>query len=198
MILGSKSKRREEIFSRFHLPFEIIGSNFNEREVPFQGFPVDYVQTIAVEKSRPLADQYPGRLILTADTTVACEGKIYNKPETLEEAREMLKALSGQKHEVLTGVCIRRDDEVHEAAETTHVQLNTLSDEQINTYIQHVDVLDKAGSYAIQGLGSLLVKSIDGCFYNVMGLPINTTQLLLQKMGINLWDSLARASSQSL
>ncbi|MDN3504082.1 MAG: Maf family nucleotide pyrophosphatase [Rhabdochlamydiaceae bacterium] len=188
MILGSKSLRRQEILSFFNLPFEVVGSSFDERSVPFQGFATDYVETIAVEKSAPLAKQFPDQLILTADTAVHFENKIFNKPLSFEQAFDMLKTLNGKHHEVVSGVCIRKGDSVHSANETTKVQFNLLTDTQIRSYIKAVDVLDKAGAYAIQGLGSMLVKQIHGCYYNVMGLPLNTTSQLFNKVNIDLWQ----------
>ncbi|MCF7806596.1 MAG: Maf family protein [Simkaniaceae bacterium] len=188
IILGSKSQRRQEIFSFFSIPFQVAGSIFDERSVPFQGFARDYVETIAVEKGSALARDYPDSVILTADTAVFFGRDVLNKPSSFEEAYEMLTRLNGKKHEVVTGVAIRRGNEVHTASESTIVEFNQLNTEQIKAYIKHVDVLDKAGSYAIQGIGSLLIKNIDGCFYNVMGLPMNATRDLLVKMRIDIWQ----------
>ena len=188
MILGSKSLRRQEILSFFNLPFEIKGSSFDERSIPFQGFVGDYVETIAVQKSAPLSLEFPNELILTADTTVHFGNKVYNKPGSFDEAFEMLSTLNGQSHEVVSGVCLRKGDRLYSAHETTKVQFNKLDETHIKAYIKAVDVLDKAGAYGIQGLGSILVKGINGCFYNVMGLPLNTTSKLFNKMNIDLWQ----------
>jgi septum formation protein len=189
-ILGSNSKRRQEILSYFGLPFRIIASDFDENLVPFQGFAKDYVQTMAAEKGAVLAKHYPDEIILTADTTVLFEGEILNKPQSLEEAASMLKKMSGKEHEVFTGICLRKGKQIFEGAESTFVSFNPITESQIQAYIRHVDVLDKAGSYAIQGIGSILVKGIRGCYYNVMGLPMNTVQTLLSKVGIDLWQKL--------
>lgn len=191
MILGSKSPRRAEILSLLGIPFVIEGSSFDERSVLFEEFATDYVQTIAVEKSAPLSKKFPDELILTADTTVHLKGQIFNKPLSYTEAFEMLSILSNQEHEVVTGVCIRKNDTVHVGAEVTKVLFNPLDEKQIRSYIKNINVLDKAGGYAIQGVGSLLVRSITGCFYNVMGLPLNTTRDLLAKMHIDIWQYLS-------
>lgn len=197
IILGSNSKRRQEILSYFSIPFKVAVSGFDEDLIPFQGFPEDYVQMIAAGKGALLAKQYKNQIILTADTTVFLEGEILNKPSSLQEAALMLKKLSSKKHQVFTGVCVRKGETVHEGAEMTTVEFNPLDQKQIEAYIKHVDVLDKAGSYAIQGSGSLLIKSIEGCFYNVMGLPVNLTCHLLQKVGVNLWDFISSSPSHS-
>jgi septum formation protein len=196
LILGSNSKRRKEILSYFGIPFRTIASDFDENLVPFQGFAKDYVQTMAAEKGAVLAKLYPDQIILTADTTVLFEGEILNKPQSLSEAAAMLKKMSGKEHEVFTGVCIRKGKQVFEGAESTFVAFNSITEDQIQAYIRHVDVLDKAGSYAIQGIGSILVKGIRGCYYNVMGLPMNTAKALLEKAGIDLWQSLNMGHQQ--
>ena len=198
LILGSNSKRRQEILSYFSIPFKVAVSGFDEDAVSFQGFAPDYVQMIAAGKAAALAKLYPKNVILTADTTVLLEGHILNKPLCLDEARSMLQRMSGKKHEVHTGVCVRVGNAVHESSECTRVEFNHLDENQIEAYIKHVDVLDKAGSYGIQGSGSLLVKGIEGCFYNVMGLPINTTHRLLQKAGIHLWHAISSSQSFAL
>ena len=197
LILGSKSQRRYDILSYFSIPFEVIGSSFDERSVPFDGLAHDYVQTIAVQKGTAIAQEYPEELILTADTTVYFDKKVLNKPQSYDEAFEMLSSMNGKKHEVVTGLCVRRGDQVYTGAESTYVEFNRLSEAQIRSYIKHVDVLDKAGSYAIQGVGSLLVKEIKGCFYNVMGLPLNLTAQLLKKMDVDLWRYIVSSYSQA-
>lgn len=190
ILLGSGSPRRKEILGYFKLPFEQIASSFDEESVPFNGSPVDYVLKIAQGKLDSLASKYQDDIVITADTTVYRAGKIYAKPLSLEEAFSFLKELQGKWHSVYSAVCIRSPLGIESDCEETKVLFNSLSDEQIRHYHTHIDWRDKAGGYAIQQSGSLLTRRIEGCFLNVMGLPINALGRLLKKHGIDLWDSL--------
>lgn len=190
LILGSKSPRRAEIMRYFALPFEQISSDFDEESVPFTGDPILYVSAIAQGKAAALAMRFPESAILTADTTVFHAGKIYNKPRDNQEAYAMLRAFSGQWHSVYTAVSVRHGQLAYSACEESRVLFNELSDAQIHYYIDKLHVLDKAGGYSIHGAGGLMVRRLEGCYYNVLGLPINTAQELLQKIGIDLWHYL--------
>jgi septum formation protein len=181
LILGSKSPRRKEILEYFQVPFIQVVSHFDEDSILFNGDPEDYVQTLALKKSEELHKQFPEALILTADTTVFCQGKIYNKPNDLQEARTMLQELCGKWQTVYTGVVLRKGEEVFQQVEATHVLMNPRSVEQINAYLAKNQWQDKAGGYTIQEGSGLLVNKIDGCYYNVMGLPINTVAYLFEK-----------------
>lgn len=190
LVLGSASPRRKEILSMFKLPFHVIESRFDEEAHPFKGDPSRYVCELSVEKSlavkAPSADTY----ILTADTMVYREGKVYNKPKEREDARRILMELNGKSHTVYTGVTIRHGARIETAFATTEVEFDLLTDRELEIYLDKVHWQDKAGAYAIQGEGALLVKSIHGCFYNVKGLPIGTMKELFLRFGIDLWDYL--------
>lgn len=188
LILGSQSPRRKEIMSFFSLPFEQIPSDFDEEAVPFEGDPVAYVKTITKGKSRTLSKLFPKALILTADTTVYFNGKIYNKPKDEEEAFKALSDLSGNWHSIHTAVSVCKDGVEHCGAEETKVLFNPMTADQIRHYHSRIHWADKAGGYAIQMGAGLVVSKIEGCFYNAMGLPINTVRALLLKHGIELWD----------
>jgi len=190
IILGSASPRRGEILRFFSVPFLQIPSQFDEECVSFTGDPISYVKTLSHKKAEALALHYPNRTILTADTTVFCEKTIYNKPRSQEEAFSFLTTLSGKWHSVFTGLSLFHEGTFHEAAEETKILFHSLSHEQIHLYLKHVNFLDKAGSYAIQQCGSLVVKKIEGCYYNVMGLPLSSCQTLLLHAGIDLWHHL--------
>lgn len=190
LILGSQSPRRKEILSLFSLPFKQTSSAFTEEDVLFQGDPIRYVTDIARGKADDLAPQFPQDIILTADTTVYYNGEIFNKPADEAEAFQMLKKLAGHWHSVYTALVIRHHQHFFHQVEETRVLFNFLTDQQIQAYCEKTDYLDKAGSYAIQGASGLIVKRIEGCYYNVMGLPINTLWHLLQYVDINLWDYL--------
>lgn len=188
LILGSQSPRRKEILSYFSIPFKQVSPGFDETQVVFQGKPGAFACEVASRKAHCLKEAYPGHVILTADTVVFYNGKLYQKPETLQEAHFMLKELSGKEHQVFTGVCIIKDSECFIEAEESRVHFSDLSDAQIKAYHQLIQPLDKAGGYAIQGIGSAIVKRIEGCYYNIMGLPIQLVRRLLLKVGIDLWD----------
>jgi septum formation protein len=190
LILGSQSPRRKEILSYFSLPFTQITSNFDEESVLFQKDPEKYVCDISRGKAALLATRYPQSVILTADTTVIREGKIYGKPSSEEEACQALSELVGGWHTVYTGVTVQQEELVFSAAEGTHVLFNDLTQEQIRQYIVHTNWADKAGGYAIQMAGGLIVRKIEGCYYNVMGLPINTMEKLFKNVDIELWNCL--------
>lgn len=188
VLLGSKSPRRQEILQFFSLPFTVTSSPFDERTVPFTGDPESYVKTLAEKKGEALVATYPDHLIITADTIVFFEGAILHKPDSPETGRKMLEALSGKSHDVLTAIAIRKNDTLFSAVETSHVTFNPLTEQAINAYLKQEHGMDKAGGYGIQETGSLLVNRIEGCFYNVMGLPVNTLQHLLSKFQIDLWN----------
>jgi septum formation protein len=187
LILGSASPRRKEILSFFELPFRQEASHFDEDSIPFTGDPRAYALQLAREKGKALLSEYPKDLILTADTVVYCNGRCYGKPSGEEDAMRMMSELSGKQHSVFTALALLRDGEEYEDVEETKVFFHDLSQEQIRLYQQGLHCADKAGGYAIQGAGGLIVRRIEGCYYNVMGLPINALQRLLKKVGIDLF-----------
>lgn len=188
VILGSQSPRRKEILSFFTLPFTQVAPPFDENQIPFQGNPEQYVCDLAKGKGNSLASLYPDHLIITADTIVFHEGKIFGKPEDDQEAFEFLSALVGKWHSVYTGVSIIYRGESYQQVERTGVLFNPLNKDQIKHYLDRTHWMDKAGGYAIQEAGGLIVEKIDGCYYNVMGLPLNTLEKLLKHLGIELWN----------
>lgn len=188
LILGSQSPRRREILGYFGIPFEAAAPPYDEEIVPFSGNQIDYVCTLSKGKAASLVPTYPDDVILTADTIVFRDGKIYGKPRDSEEAFQFLSELVGQWHTVYTGVTVRQGNQEFYQAESTRVQFNDLSPDQIRHYISRIPLSDKAGGYAIQGVGGLIVNRIEGCYYNVMGLPINTVHALLKHVHIDLWN----------
>lgn len=188
LILGSQSPRRREILSYFSLPFEQVSSSYDEESVPFFGNPEAYVSAISKGKASALLPRFPNDIILTADTIVYKNGKVYGKPLSEAEAINSFSELAGAWHTVYTGVTVQRGGESYEQVEATRVLFNALNLEQIRHYISRIEWADKAGGYAIQMAGGLIVNRIEGCYYNVMGLPINTVHALLKRVGIELWD----------
>lgn len=190
LILGSQSPRRKEILEFFSIPFTQANPTFDEDSVPFNGNPEEYVCALSRGKAQALVDQFPESTILTADTIVFREGKVYGKPKDKEEAFQNLLELQGQWHSVYTGVTILSQDKAISKAEATRVLFNDLTPEQIHQYLKQIAWADKAGGYAIQMSGGLIVRKIDGCYYNVKGLPINTVGDLLKHFGVALWEHL--------
>lgn len=190
LILGSQSPRRKEILSFFAIPFVQIPSCFDEESVLFEGDPARYALELSSKKAQSLAEKFPNDLIISADTVVFFEGNIYNKPRDEAEAFSMLQKFSGKWQQVYTAHTIQKNNEAYSGFEETKILFNPLTDEQIRLYHNHCSSLDKAGAYAIQQAGSILVSKIDGCYYNVMGLSVNTLRELLSKFGVDLWAHL--------
>jgi septum formation protein len=190
LILGSQSPRRRDIIGFFSIPFRQVAADFDETQVPFLGNPGAFACEVAERKALCLQEKFKNEPILTADTIVFREGRLYMKPESMEEAFLMLSELAGKEHMVFTGVCAACGKKRFVDAELTRVFFHELSEAQIRAYHRQFNPLDKAGAYAIQGGGSVIVKRIEGCYYNIMGLPLNTTRVLLTKVGIDLWDFL--------
>lgn len=188
IILGSQSPRRKEILSFFSLPFIQANPKFNEEAITYRRDPINYAISLAQGKAKALQPAYPNDIILTADTIVYRKGKVYNKPKDEQEAFQMLSELVGQWHSVFTGLTVIKGDTEYSGWEETRVLFNSLTPEEIRQYHQKIHWADKAGGYAIQMGGGLIVKRIDGCYYNVMGLPINLLHELLKKYGLELWN----------
>ncbi|MCB1108705.1 MAG: Maf family protein, partial [Chlamydiia bacterium] len=154
-----------------------------------------YVQRLAEEKGASIAPEFDqSEIILTADTVVVKDGQIFSKPQNLEEAFSMLFELAGKTHVVHSGISVRRGPTVYSAVESTEVTFCPLTEAQIRKFHTAIDPTDKAGAYAIQGSGGLLIKKIHGNYDNVMGLPMQTVAKLLKNVGIDLWDYVSSSS----
>ena len=172
MILASQSPRRRELLSLITEDFRIIPAK-GEEILPDKISPENAVLTLSEQKADEIFVEHKDELIIAADTIVAIDGKILGKPRDENDAFSMLKTLSGRVHEVFTGVCVVFPNGRKERFfEETKVEFYPLSAEQIEAYIKTGEPMDKAGAYGIQGKGALLVKRIDGDYYNVMGLPV--------------------------
>ena len=193
LILASSSPRRAEILRYFSLPFTQYPSHFDESIIPFNKDPESYAKELALKKASLVADTFPQEIILSADTIVYFKEKIYNKPKDSEEAFNMLLELSNQWHVVMTAVAICKKDIYYSGLEKSYVLFNLLTEEKIRLYHKSDSCLDKAGGYGIQGSGSILVNRIIGCYYNIMGLPINVVRDLLSKMRVDLWHYLKKS-----
>ena len=179
MILASRSPRRQELLSVISKDFRVIPA-VGEEIIPDGTSPMDAVLLLSRQKAEEIYLQYKGEIIISADTVVAIDDMILGKPHDEEQAFDMLKRLSGRLHTVFTGVCvIFEDGSSDNFAERTDVEFYPLSDKEIRDYIATGEPMDKAGAYGIQEKGALLVRRIDGDFYNVMGLPISKLSRVL-------------------
>jgi len=185
LILASKSPRRSDLLEQAGLKFSIIPSDFDESSVTMSD-PESYVRTLAKSKAIDISKQHPDSWVLGADTIVLIDDRILGKPGSEDEARSMLKQLSGKTHRVITGYCLccqTKNDIVSETV-TTNVRFKILRDAEIEWYIQTGEPFDKAGAYAIQGIGTFLVQSINGSYTNVVGLPVCEVMEFLIKKGL--------------
>lgn len=185
LILASGSPRRAEILRNAGFSFTVQPAHIDETLLPNE-HAADYVLRLAKAKAQLIAaSATESAFIVGADTTVVCNGRIFGKPADPADAREMLRALSGATHEVLTGVAIIRASDRKNVAEvaTTRVTFLPLSNEEIDAYIASGEPFDKAGAYGIQGLGGKFVSRIEGCYFNVMGLPLSRVWQALRSLG---------------
>ena len=175
IILASGSPRRKQLLEQINLEFEVIPSQIYE-DFSLNLSPTDFVEYYAQEKAKDVANSYPDKWVIGADTIVVFESHILGKPKNEKDSFQMLKRLSGNTHQVITGVSIQniKQDISDSFHERTNVTFNTLSDNIINYYIETYEPFDKAGSYGIQDWFSVCVNRIDGCFYNVMGFPLSS------------------------
>ena len=174
IILASKSPRRAEILKMIKVNFIVVPSKIKEEINP----KIEQNETainISKSKAKAISHKYPNDLIIGADTIVVLNEEIYGKPKDINESKKMLKALSGNSHKVITGVTImnERFRVLKTFSEETEVSVHKIPIENIEYYIKNFNTLDKAGSYGIQEWFSVWIKKINGCYYNVMGLPVS-------------------------
>jgi len=183
LILASKSPRRHELLKIITTDFKVIVPDVNEELYDITD-PENKAETLAKQKAEYIQYLYPENNIIAADTIVCCDNIIFGKPKSADDARFMLERLSGTTHEVYTGVCFLTDKNTYSFTEKTEVTFLGLTKRQIEWYISTNEPMDKAGAYAIQGKGALLVDRISGDYYNVVGLPVARLNQLLLKEGI--------------
>jgi len=173
LILASASPRRAELLRQVGWQFEVIASGVEENDAAVDQTPASLAATHARNKALDVSGQNPGRLTLGADTIVVIGERILGKPTSAAEAREMLRALSGRQHQVVTAVALALGDKLlAEDVVTTDVTFRELSEREIEDYVATGEPMDKAGAYGIQGRGALIVRQIRGCYFNVVGLPL--------------------------
>ena len=172
IILASTSPRRSELMTLAGFRFDVICADIDEI-VPEKAMPQEVVMSLALQKAQAVAKDHRKSAVVGSDTVVALDGKILGKPRSEKEAAEMLRSLSGRIHKVFTGVAIVCGEKVTSFFEETEVEFYPLTDQEILDYVATGEPMDKAGAYGIQGRGSVLVKRINGDYFNVMGLPIS-------------------------
>ncbi len=185
LILASASIRRAEILRAVGIPFSVLSSAIDETPYPGET-PHDLVERLACAKAELVAARAVGpAIIIGADTEVALEGHVFGKPRSSDDARHMLERLSGRTHAVVTGVALIRLPDVERLnfVESTLVHFAPLSNEEITRYLSTGEPYDKAGAYAIQGYAGRFIPRIEGCYFNVVGLPLARLQHSLYELG---------------
>lgn len=189
IVLASSSPRRIELLSIYKIDPIIMKAKIEEKFSPGEA-PEQVAMALAFGKANQIAEELDSEMIVIgADTIVACEGRILGKPKDEEEVREMLQFLSDKEHEVITGIGIIKSKSNIKVIdfEKTLVKFRKLSSRKIENYIKTGESMDKAGAYGIQTIGGVLVQKINGCYFNVMGLPLYRLDILLEKyFDINL------------
>ncbi len=184
LILASASPRRRELMEYTGLPFEVICADVEEIKT---GAPDALVMGNARRKARAVAKQHPGRMVLAADTVVYQDGRVLGKPRDEQDAREMLRRLSGHTHTVYTGVCVIDETGAAQVqADVSQVDFVPLSEEAIAWYIATGEPMDKAGAYAVQGRAGMFVRRISGSYSNVIGLPMELVRNMLKDAGADI------------
>jgi septum formation protein len=183
LVLASGSPRRASILRGLGLEFVVDPSGIPEDALDGESAP-EHVTRLALAKAAEVAARRPRGTVLGADTIVVLDGRLLGKPEGPAEAEEMLRAIRGRWHRVVTGVAAVRASDGRSAvgSEKTRVLVRDLTDDEVRDYVEGGEPLDKAGSYAIQGCGSAVVERVEGCFYNVVGLPVVRMCRVLEKL----------------
>jgi len=184
VILASQSPRRIELLKTVIKNFRIVPSKIDE-VCDINLSPEENAILLGRKKAAWVAKEYPHNLVIGADTMVVLENKIIGKPTDAENARQILKQLSGQEHKVITGVAVVHL-KIFSAVSISHVRIKALTQNEINSYVESGEPMDKAGAYAIQGEGSFLVESYSGSYSNIIGLPMDLLKDLLQKLNFSI------------
>ena len=187
IILASASPRRKELLKRIGLKFKIDPSNYEEN-ISSELEPHELAKSLSLEKAKLVAKKHMNALVIAADTFIVFEGKILGKPRTETDAKEMLETISGRQHSVITGFTIidTENNKALSKAVETKVYIRKLSSNEIDAYVESKEPLGKAGAYAIQGLGSVIVEKIEGDCFNVIGLPLSALTESLKEFGVHI------------
>jgi septum formation protein len=190
IVLASASPRRRELLAQMGVKFRVEPTDADET-LPEGAAPARAAAELAGRKAAAAAAKWPDALVIAADTLVIVEGRILGKPADEREAAEMLRLLRGREHTVATGVCVAFLGRRFSACELTKVRFDSMTDGDIDNYVRTGEPMDKAGAYGIQGRAGVFISGIEGCWYNVMGLPLATLRKLLeQALGVDGFRSL--------
>jgi len=182
IVLASGSPRRKQLLEMLHITFRVIPPDVDEHVLPGEE-PGHYVTRLSRAKAVAVASRAPGEVILAADTTVVLDGVIFEKPTSPAHAVEMLSRLQGRTHEVMTAVAVAKDADVAQALDVSRVTFRPVDRATLEAYVATGEPMDKAGAYAIQGLGAPLIERVEGDFFGVMGLPLRLALDLLARFG---------------
>ena len=182
IVLASGSPRRKQLLEMLRIPFRVIPPDVDEHVLPGEA-PDRYVTRLSRAKAEAVVARAPGELVLAADTTVVLDGAIFEKPTSPAHAVEMLSRLQGNTHEVMTAVAVARDGDLAQALDVSRVTFRPADRPTLEAYVATGEPLDKAGAYAIQGLGAPLIERVEGDFFGVMGLPLRLALDLLARFG---------------
>jgi len=187
IVLASASTRRKELLEKIGLQFTVDPSDYPE-DAYFELKPRERAKQVSLEKARAVAARHSNALIIAADTFIVSAGQVMGKPHSPNEAKRMLKALSGCSHMAITGFTIldTTNGKTLSRAVETRIYMRKLSEREIDSYVSSSEPLDKAGAYAIQGLGSALIDKIEGDYYNIMGLPLSACAQDLKSFGVHV------------
>lgn len=186
IILASQSPRRLELMHYLTNQFEVIPSDFPEREVEYLVSPETYCRKLAFKKAECIAEKYPQDLIIGSDTLVVIGGKILNKPKDRTEARQMIHRMQGTVHQVITAFALLSSSQSIKVVDhvSTKVRFASMTDDEIEAYLDQGDYMGKAGAYAIQGAAAKYVECIEGDYYTVVGLPVARLYKELKNLGL--------------
>ncbi|MBS3885505.1 MAG: septum formation inhibitor Maf [Dethiobacter sp.] len=188
LVLASTSPRRAELLRQLGLTFVVSASGVAEEEK--EQDPAALVKLLAISKAKAVAAKFADGVIIAADTVVCLDGELLGKPQDAKDAARMLASLSGRRHEVLTGVAVLRQPDgllcCH--VEKTAVTMREISEPEITWYLASGEPYDKAGGYGIQGRAAVFVEKLEGCYFNVVGLPLMALCSLLAAVGVRIWE----------
>jgi septum formation protein len=182
IVLASGSPRRRQLLEMLRIPFRVLAPDVDEHVLAGEA-PAAYVTRLSRVKAEAVASRAPGDVILAADTTVVLDGAIFEKPTSPDDAVRMLSLLQGRTHEVMTSVAVMRDSKIAQALDVSRVTFRPADEATLRAYAATGEPLDKAGAYAIQGLGAPLIDRVEGDFFGVMGLPLRLALDLLGRFG---------------
>lgn len=186
IILASSSPRRKQLLEQLGISFDCCPARIDE-DLGTEETAREAVRRIALNKAEKASEMVRNSIIIAADTMVVCNGEVLGKPDNARDAFNKLYKLKGREHEVITAVCVMdtENGQCEVQDEITRVYFRDISDEEIRAYIRTEEPMDKAGAYGIQGMGAVFVDRIEGCYFNVVGLPLKHLYSMLQRQDIN-------------